>query len=187
MSIGHFLSFRVHPRSNPGGRRGAARRRRPWLSVFAFPFSSRRRLPPAPQLRSPSSADRKKGKGALMPKEEMTGRVRKGAGRTGKGSAGLGRGRTAGRPFLESLRGWQLPAAKDSRLSEKGGEKAEEAKKAESEKRGEGQPMPVLPKPPAPRWVSSSESVSSQTGRRTGATTSWAIRSPGETAKFWSE
>ena len=42
---------------------------------------------------------------------------------------------------------------------------------------------PVEPKPPAPRWVSSSSSAISICAWITGTTISWAMRSPGWTVK----
>ena len=45
--------------------------------------------------------------------------------------------------------------------------------------RGEGHPpVPVEPKPPAPRALAASASASAQAMRATGASTSWAMRSP---------
>ena len=41
----------------------------------------------------------------------------------------------------------------------------------------------MLPKPPSPRSVASSTSASLHATRATGATTIWAMRSPGSTTK----
>ncbi len=48
---------------------------------------------------------------------------------------------------------------------------------------GETQPLPVLPKPPSPRWLVPNSSTTLKWACTTGTMTIWAMRSKGSTVK----